>query len=167
LQDAAVNHAADLCALTGSTSKECSVEFKDIGVATPTVTSYRRPQTRPQAWNEEPLTGDNDQIFVVLAVVACCAIILPLACRLCKKRSSGKAAESEAAEHERKVQGYLQEVASDKAIEMEEGKSIDDKAAVDEDTSSTITPTSDKDTEPSICDGIDLKSDDKTSNPLA
>lgn len=162
LRDAVTKSATDLCALSGADQqgvKGCEIEFKDLGVAVPSVRPVpeARPQNQEAQADEESETSDSR--FSVLAVVIVVAVIsavkLALCFRLLQARK-GPAQDKASADSEKAAK--TKEAWA--ATSMEEGKApvlkvaekeIDEKQKpVEDDSSSTQPPASDKQSEPSI-----------------
>jgi hypothetical protein len=171
LRSAIEKNAADLCALTGASLEGCNVEFTDLGVARPSVRPMprARPQEQEQETEEEtePDTGFNP--ITVIVFVAAFGVLKLAICFFMVK--SGKT------KHEAymKEEGATKTAETEVTVSMEEGKAVEtvkdqqDGKAVDDnkrgeeevDNTSTLAPSSDKQSEPSLNGDVeeDKKSD--------
>lgn len=142
LRDAVSKNANDLCALAGASLEGCNVEFKDLGIATPSIRPVRVERPRPHPSSEEPEKGFNMMIIVYCAIFL--LIKIAVLCCVFKKHKATK--EAPAVTVETTIVAENKVTAS-----MEEGKALDYKTPSDEiDNSSTVPPSSDKQSEPSL-----------------
>jgi hypothetical protein len=166
LRGAIEQNAADLCALTGASLEGCQVEFTDLGVAQPSVRPMptQRVQEQQEGAKEETQPEKSyDPTMVIVLVSAFCVLKLAI-CYKVLKGGKAKAYEPEeatkAAESEATV--ALEEGKALEVGKAQQGdKSLDEKERGDEvaDNASTLAPSSDKQSEPSLNGDIDTKSD--------
>merc|ERR1711904_419334 len=125
----------------------CKVEFTDLGVATATVDPVpkQRPQQQQEETEAEPERGFN-MIAVISFVSVFCVMKLTVCCYLA--RSGKKSGEA----------NCTQEPAKVALPTPDEGKALEEVTAPDEkksreeeiDNNSTVPPSSDKQSEPSL-----------------
>merc|ERR1711904_658839 len=132
----------------------CKVEFTDLGVATATVDPVpkQRPQQQQEETEAEPERGFN-MIAVISFVSVFCVMKLTVCCYLA--RSGKKSGEANYTQEPAKV--ALPTPDEGKALEevtasMEEGKTPGEKKSREEeiDNNSTVPPSSDKQSDPSL-----------------
>eukprot|EP00746_Dinoflagellata_sp_MGD_P067274 gnl/MRDRNA2_/MRDRNA2_27768_c0_seq1.p1 gnl/MRDRNA2_/MRDRNA2_27768_c0~~gnl/MRDRNA2_/MRDRNA2_27768_c0_seq1.p1 ORF type:complete len:647 (+),score=142.86 gnl/MRDRNA2_/MRDRNA2_27768_c0_seq1:140-1942(+) len=170
LRTAVEHNAGDLCGLTGTSLEGCQVEFTDLGVAKPSVRPLPRPrahdqQEQQERAKEEAQPEKSTNIGAVLGIVAAfCVVKIGIYYKLFR---SGKKREAY------KTEEATQAVQSDVTVALEEGKALDasnaqqgDKSADEKergdevaDNTSTLAPSSDKQSEPSLNGDLDTKSD--------
>jgi hypothetical protein len=160
----AVDHnGADLCALTGAPLEGCKVEFTDLGVAMPSVRPTPK-QGSEQQDEEEEETLESDKGFNPVAVAAFISafVVLKLALYCYVVRSSKKKQESYATVIPNKA------AESDVTASMEEGKALEEKnldldeqalKVEENDNASTLAPSSEKQSEPSLNGDDETKSE--------
>jgi len=150
LSDAISKNAADLCVLTGASLEGCNVEFKDLGVALPTIfpVVHRPLVVTEEGKNEVTSEEEQDNRLLIGALSVAAIAFVAIAVSVCffVRRhlctifpASLKAAEAA-------------NVTESKAMELEEGKAVDEKKPTEEeiDNASTLAPSSDKHSEPSL-----------------
>jgi len=154
LRDVVANNADDLCALTGD-KQGCEVQFTDLGRAQPSIRPVGRldklKQEVQETANDAEVEKDSKSV-VALIVGGSVALISLLLVFFGLKVYRSKRRENK--EMETTV----------KASAMEEGKAIDEKKPTEEvnDNASTVTPSSDKQSEPSL--NGDVEDDVKSSH---
>eukprot|EP00746_Dinoflagellata_sp_MGD_P166765 gnl/MRDRNA2_/MRDRNA2_96886_c0_seq1.p1 gnl/MRDRNA2_/MRDRNA2_96886_c0~~gnl/MRDRNA2_/MRDRNA2_96886_c0_seq1.p1 ORF type:complete len:780 (-),score=170.16 gnl/MRDRNA2_/MRDRNA2_96886_c0_seq1:616-2955(-) len=167
LQEVVVNNAADLCALSGASVSECAVEFKELGVARPSV--WPVPEQRPggsrdqnRQEEEQAEEGSDMKIFALCAVSLGLLGLFVVGLFGVKRYSRykyAKSAQTAIGCSEPPVKEAFAATLSDEAASMEEGKASDfTKPVEDDDNNSTLAPSSDKQSEPD-------KLSDKQSEP--
>jgi len=160
LSIAAKMNSADLCALTGAPLEGCKVEFTDLGVAAPTVRPM--PKQRPQQEEEEAEEPGEDYLLVAVAggVSAFCLLTLALCYAY---RAYHKSAKENA---ESTFSGVTASMEEGKALE-ERNLPVDEKKPMEEenDNASTVTPSSDKQSEPSLQGDAETASQTSLATP--
>jgi hypothetical protein len=168
IREAVEHNAADLCGLTGASLEGCHVEFTDLGVAKPSVRRVprQRNQEQQEGTKEETQSKKSfDPVIVIALVSTFCVLKLGICYKMFK---SGKAKrEAYAKEEDTKAAESEVTVALEEGKDLEAGKaqqgdkSPDEKECADEvaDNASTLAPSSDKQSEPSLHGDIDTKSD--------
>jgi hypothetical protein len=155
---------ADLCALTGAPLEGCTVEFTVLGVATPSV--WPVPKRRPHQQNseEEDERTPDQNVTIIIFLSTFCFLKLALIGAYLGNKSRKKQQEAHASANDADKNAESQVTAS-----MEEGKALEEKnthldalglpigntnekAPVEEenDNASTLAPSSDKQSEPSV-----------------
>eukprot|EP00746_Dinoflagellata_sp_MGD_P110342 gnl/MRDRNA2_/MRDRNA2_47389_c0_seq2.p1 gnl/MRDRNA2_/MRDRNA2_47389_c0~~gnl/MRDRNA2_/MRDRNA2_47389_c0_seq2.p1 ORF type:complete len:285 (+),score=70.39 gnl/MRDRNA2_/MRDRNA2_47389_c0_seq2:803-1657(+) len=173
LRNGIAENAKELCALAGSALEGCNVEFKDLGIAKATVSPVPVESTegpRQESKETETKRGKKNiflefasfewchcQVGLILGTtVAVLALLVALCCfvRSCRQNKLARYSMDKANDNTE-----LEATAS-----MEEGNALEKQAVDDEgDDSSTVTPTSDKHSEPSVCGDADVKDDEEGS----
>lgn len=154
LRSAATNNAADLCALTGASLEGCQVEFTDLGVAQPSVRPVPKQPTQEQQETKEETqeSGESSQKTNHLPVIVFVSAFALLKLVVCFFMVKSRNAQAEAREEATKM------AETEVTLSMEEGKAQQEEKAVDEkksgdeevDNTSTLAPSSDKQSEPSL-----------------
>jgi hypothetical protein len=150
LRGAVAKNAADLCALTGASPVGCNVEFQDLGVAGPSIRPVQKQ--RPQKQQEEP-QGEAEAPWKSVHGMVAAAVIgflvlstgyfsIKVLTRINKAKKEGCAATDATT----KADG------SEVTASMEEGKFGNEKKPAEDqsDNNSTLAPSSDKQSEPSL-----------------
>jgi len=161
LRGVVADNAAELCALTGSAVEGCNVEFKDLGIAMPSIRPVRQQQLQQQQEQEEEAQTDN--MLTVIAVGASVAFVTILAAAILVTRS--RKANKQASKSIGEAKSTTE---SEATASMEEGKVdgkvVEEKAEDMSDTHSTDCPGSDKQSEPSVSGDADAVASEKASN---
>merc|ERR1719161_2869554 len=164
LRNAVAKNAAELCALAlgsrrldhkGGPLENCYVEFKDLGLAKPSVEAFEpvQPEQRTQV-TQQTETKENDNLSAtsIVIIVVCIAVavkLLLLALYLVRSQRTKKASLNSSVEVK---QTYEIKVASS----MEAGEPVKAVDVEEDDKQSTICPSnddkqSDKQSEQSFC----------------
>jgi len=143
-------NAAEVCALTNAAVEGCSVEFKDLGIAKGSVRPIPKPKRSPEKQQQED-RRENSWVSIILIVGAFAIVKTFFLVWLCRRKASKARPTAE-------TFGIVVVTPS-----MEEGnlsekqKTVDEESATkqktmeeESDNNSTVTPSSDRQSECSI-----------------
>lgn len=163
LRGAVAKSAAELCTLTGGPVEGCNVEFKDHGIATPSIRPVAKQQTQQQQQlkeEEKEEEGSHTTIIALCASVGLLSIFILMGFIITRLRKANR--EVPASINEAKSTEVTASMEEGKV----EGKVVEDQKAEDaSDTHSTDCPSSDKQSEPSVSGDVDAMADENGSNP--
>lgn len=163
LRRAVSEHAADLCDLTGAPPEDfetyeeaCKIEFTDLGLVSPSVKPVQRPQQEEQKVEAEPEKGFDFMILAYCAAAVALLFKISVCLYMVKSRRAKGISEPSADAAFSMEEG--------KATDAEEGKAIDEKKPAEDeiDNSSTVSPSSDAPSEPSINGDVENASNAST-----
>jgi len=152
LRSAVARNAADLCALTGASLRNCEVELNDLGVAQPRVKpAPHQPQQEEET--KAPTDGSDNTVVVITFVAAFCIFKLAMFFYLTRAKKVGNEEDAVTNELTKAAQSESTTVTESKMTAcMEEGKVLHEKQPTEDDgdNNSTLAPSSDKESEPSL-----------------
>lgn len=160
LQGVVATNAPDLCGLTGASLETCKVEFKDLGVAKPSIRPVRQPQEESED-KVDPKKETGISFLMIKCLVATAWFVISIVLGCCFAALKKRKTVSSRVESDPDLVDATQAKESEVTTSMEEGNAVEEKKPVEDDldNNSTLAPSSDKQSEASLNGDIENNSD--------